>query len=437
MIPAPLAHPWNSSELHNTYGLDGLPLTIGTQTRETRSLGPNILLTKPPQLVSRPAADATTIPFWRTSLNQAIRELFSQSLGRLAGAAAFTGLSQLNEYKASSNFATVLGAASAGICSVQLLRHQIGTASTAQKMSVGLSTLAAMTAGGVIAGYASMATVSIIASGSLVAAIASSTTRNTDLTATETEADIEPGQHRCADEHLALGTKILGFLAASTPFLVGFLVNPSFWLNHDPAVGNRNLSVAIEAVSIELAKAVVSNLGVSVNRDTLIFEERFKVAMMGLLPYVIASVLCNGVAGGLLHAELTSDQFKSLIVPALVGTLANCVKGAANTAAARYIRQQNENSNSNADPVIHTDQGLTWPISVQLAPKVMLRYLMISCRDSLFFGLKKAGLQPALANGLSVMVYASFAQFRDVTFDLMQGEGWSGARIKPETPAAI
>jgi len=41
----------------------------------------------------------------------------------------------------------------------------------------------------------------------------------------------------------------------------------------------------------------------------------------------------------------------------------------------------------------------------------------------LFFGLKKAGVHPDLANACAMAVYASFAQFRELTFDLMQGEG--------------
>jgi hypothetical protein len=437
MTPIPLTPACHSNDVQKTYAHASLCITTHARSVETRSPKNDIPPVKPPHLVSRAAADETLIPFWRTSLNQAIREIFSQSLGRLAGAAAFTQMSHMGGNKAASDFAAILGALSAGICSAQLLRHQIGSSTTAQKVGVGLVSVAAMAAGGVITGYASIPTVSMIASGSLISALASIAMRNTDLPETDVEPATESGSYRYPDENLALGIKITGFIAASTPFLIAFMVNPSFWLNHDPTVGTRNISIAIESLSIELSKAIVSNLGLSVNRDALLFEEKFKVAMMGLLPYVIASVLCNGVAGGLLHAELTSDQFKSLILPALVGTLANCVKGAANAAAARYVHQQKAESETNANSVIRPSQGLTWPISAQLAPKIMLRYLMISCRDSLFFGLKKAGLQPALANALSMMVYAGFAQFRDVTFDLMQGEGWSTASSPPSASEII
>lgn len=215
------------------------------------------------------------------------------------------------------------------------------------------------------------------------------------------------------------------------------MVNPSFWLNDDTAIGNRNLSVAVEALSIELAKATIGTVGISVKQDALIFEEKFKAAMMALLPYVIASVLCNSVVGSLLQAELNSDQFTKLILPALVGALANCVKGAANAAAARYVSDPDATLMSGGERITRPGQGLQWPLSAQLAPKVMLRYLMISCRDSLFFGLQKAGVRPALANGLSMMVYASFAQFRDLTFDLMQGQGWSKPQLRVHVPAAV
>ena len=67
----------------------------------------------------------------------------------------------------------------------------------------------------------------------------------------------------------------------------------------------------------------------------------------------------------------------------------------------------------------------------------MLRYLMISCRDSLFFGLKKAGVHPDLANACSMVVYTGFSQFRELTFDLMQGEGWGKTGIKPGAPDIV
>jgi hypothetical protein len=344
-----------------------------------------------------------------------------------------------------------LGAVSAGFCAGQLLQHQIDNASPAQKIGVGLASVAAMVAGGVIAGYASMPTVCMIASGSLVAALASSAARNANASNGETGPEVEAesviqsdsetnselGNHRCSDENITLGIKILGFTAASAPFLIGFLVNPSYWLNHDTNTSTRNFSVLVEALTVELTKATISTVGISVNKDAMVFEEKFKTAMMGLLPYVIASVLLNSVAGGLLQAELRSDQFTNLIVPALVGALANCVKGAANAAAARYVSDPNANFLQANEQTTRPHQGFQWPLSKQLTPKVMLRYLMISCRDSLFFGLKKAGVHPDLANACSMAVYAGFSQFRELTFDLMQGEGWSEPTIKQGGPTVV
>jgi hypothetical protein len=120
-----------------------------------------------------------------------------------------------------------------------------------------------------------------------------------------------------------------------------------------------------------------------------------------------------------------------------VGALANCIKGAANAAASRYVSDPHASFLQASKQTTHPHLGFQWPISKQLAPKVMLRYLMISCRDSLFFGLKKAGVHPDLANACAMAVYASFAQFRDISFDLMQGEGWSEAGIKPGAPDVV
>jgi hypothetical protein len=432
----------------NTSTRDKLEITIDNTPVGLRSGKADSSTADPPRLVSRPASEDTPIPLWRTSGTQVLRELISQSLGRLGGAATFTGLSNS---KMSPVPVALLGAVSAGVCAGQLLQHQIGNATPAQKIGVGVASVAAMVAGGVITGYASMPAVCMIASGYLVAAIASSATRSANVSDGETDPEIEaasitnldavtqsaPGNQRFSDENIRLGIKILGFTAASTPIVIGFLVNPSYWLNHDAYVSTRNFSVLIEALTVELTKATLSTVGISVNKDAMVFEEKFKTAMMGLLPYVIASVILNSVAGGLLQAELQSDLFTNLIVPALVGALANCIKGAANAAAARYVSDPNANFLQASEQTTRPHQGLQWPISKQLTPKVMLRYLMISCRDSLFFGLKKAGVHPDLANACSMAVYAGFSQFRELTFDLMQGEGWSEPTIKQRGPTVV
>lgn len=437
-----------SNDHGNTSTRDKLEITIDNTPVGLRSGKADSSTADPPRLVSRPASEDTPIPLWRTSGTQVLRELISQSLGRLGGAATFT---RLSNSKMSPVPVALLGAVSAGVCAGQLLQHQIGNATPAQKIGVGVASVAAMVAGGVITGYASMPTVCMIASGSLVAAIASIANRRANTLESETDSEFasESGIHsdavtqsasgnrRFSDENIRLGIKILGFTAASTPILIGFLVNPSYWLNHDAYVSTRNFSVLIEALTVELTKATLSTVGISVNKDAMVFEEKFKTAMMGLLPYVIASVLLNSVAGGLLQAELQSDLFTNLIVPALVGALANCIKGAANAAAARYVSDPNANFLQASEQTTRPHQGLQWPISKQLTPKVMLRYLMISCRDSLFFGLKKAGVHPDLANACSMAVYAGFSQFRELTFDLMQGEGWSEPTIKQRGPTVV
>lgn len=432
----------------NTSTRDNLEITIDNPPVGLRSGKADFSTANPPRLVSRPASEDTTVPLWKTSGTQVLRELISQSLGRLGGAATFTGLSNS---KMSPVPVALLGAVSAGFCAGQLLKHQIGNATPAQKIGVGVASVAAMVAGGVITGYASMPTVCMIASGYLVAAIASSATRSANVSDGETDPEIEAasgihsdavtrsasGNQRFSDENIRLGIKILGFTAASAPILIGFLVNPSYWLNHDANVSTRNFSVLVEALTVELTKATLSTVGISVNKDAMVFEEKFKTAMMGLLPYVIASVILNSVAGGLLQAELQSDLFTNLIVPALVGALANCIKGAANAAAARYVSDPNANFLQASEQTTRPHQGFQWPISKQLTPKVMLRYLMISCRDSLFFGLKKAGVHPDLANALSMAIYACFSQYRELTFDLMQGEGWSEPTIKQGRPTVV
>ena len=444
MIPIPTVPDRISNDYPYTPGADDPHIIIDNPPSQAPLHKADACSARLPRLVSRTAEDGTPIPLWRTSLNQAIRELLTQSVGRLAGAAAYTGLSHL---KGAANPATVIGAVSAGVCAEQLLQHQIGTASTAQKAGVGLASVAAMVAGGVITGYASIPTACIIASGSLVAAIASSAARSAYDSENETDAEAaaeikaeidtdthsSSAQNRCPDEHITLGLKVLSFTAASAPFLIGFLVKPSFWLDHDANIGPRNLSVMIEALAVELSKATVSTVGVSVNKDTMVFEQKFKTAMIGFLPYVISSVLLNSVAGSLLQAELRSDQFTKLIIPALVGALANSVKGAANAAAARYVSDPDATLLQAGNQTTLPHEGMQWPVSAQLAPKVMLRYLMISCRDSLFFGMKKAGVHPDLANVCSMAVYASFAQFRELSIDLMQGDGWS----KPESGPSL
>lgn len=446
MIPTHIVPARTSNDLGNANVSESLTITTSDPSVETLPRKAGVSPANSPRLVSRPVSDETPIPFWRTSLNQAIRELFSQSVGRLASAGMFTALRGSNMPAAP---AIVMGAMSAGYCAGQLLQHQIGTASTAQKVGVGIASVTAMVDGGVITGYASMPTACIIASGSFIAAVASSatisshglgietTTEAEPEIDSETEPESEPEYQRCPDENLALGYKIIGFTSASTPILIGFLVNPSFWMSHDAAIGPRNFSVMVEALSVELAKATVSTVGISVNKDALVFEERFKTAMMGLLPYVISSVLLNSVVGSLLQAELESDQFTHLIVPALVGVFANCIKGAANAAAARYLNDPDATFLQAGNQTTRAHQGLQWPINAQLTPKVMLRYLMISCRDSLFIGMKNAGVRPEIANALSMAIYAGFSQFRELTFDLMQGQGWTQPTLRTGPPVDV
>ena len=144
----------------NTSTRDKLEITIDNTPVGLRSGKADSSTADPPRLVSRPASEDTPIPLWRTSGTQVLRELISQSLGRLGGAATFTGLSNS---KMSPVPVALLGAVSAGVCAGQLLQHQIGNATPAQKIGVGVASVAAMVAGGVITGYASMPAVCMIA----------------------------------------------------------------------------------------------------------------------------------------------------------------------------------------------------------------------------------------------------------------------------------
>jgi hypothetical protein len=207
-----------SDDRGNTYTRDSLEITIDNPPVGTRSGKAKSSKANSPRLVSRPASGDTPISLWKTSGTQVLREFISQSLGRLGGAATFTGLSSSKMPPVPVAF---LGAVSAGFCAGQLLQHQIDSASPAQKIGVGLASVAAMVAGGVITGYASMPTVCMIASGSLVAALASSAARNANASNDETDPEVEAesvihsdsetnsesGNHRCSDENITLGIK--------------------------------------------------------------------------------------------------------------------------------------------------------------------------------------------------------------------------------------
>ncbi len=133
-----------SNDHVNTSIRTNLEITINNPPVGTRSGQADSYIADAPRLVSRPVSENTQIPLWKTSGTQVLREFISQSLGRLGGAATFTGLSNSKMPPAPVAF---LGAVSTGFCAGQLLQHQIGTATRARKIGVGLASVAAMVAG--------------------------------------------------------------------------------------------------------------------------------------------------------------------------------------------------------------------------------------------------------------------------------------------------
>ncbi len=342
-------------------------------------------------------------------ISHALRDYLGQGLGRTAGLAIYCGLATLDELGLRIA-AGVTGAAIGGRFAWRLASAQIGSDSGWQQAGVGLCTVLGAATGGTIAALGTSHPVLGIAAGSLMAACASATRK---CAADAVELDN-------AHEFKA-GAAIVGGLSG---IAVAVYVDHA-WKVDASLLPARNLGLVAESTVIETCKSGFERLGPSVERHALSFEGRLMVALSGMLPYVATAVLLNGYVSGRLQPGHDSQRVDELIAPALVGAIANAVRGASNALAVCLLHRHARFRAHGDQDCFRDHSGLKRPRPRTVTDKACVRYFLSACRNALYARLRDAGLSVVDANCIAQGVYACFAQCRDLINDLVRGDGWS------------
>ncbi len=107
-----------------------------------------------------------------------------------------------------------------------------------------------------------------------------------------------------------------------------------------PEIAARNMGVAVESIIVEPGKSTFERVGPSMNRSLLNFNERVQSSFYGVLPYAVATIILNGYVSGLLQPANDSTEFEKLILPLMIGTIANGVRGISNAIAVHSVHAQ-------------------------------------------------------------------------------------------------
>lgn len=392
-IPAnPLARPFHS------------PCEPGLQDTQTASVK------SPPAPVLAAVAHGT-------------RDLLGQALGRTVGLAALTGAAHIANASLALRFAAgTAGALAAGTQAFLLAKSQIGLETRQQQAAVALCTLAASAGGACITALGAMQPVTALAIG--VPATAAMSVMRLCTAHTEESQSVD-------------ACKAIVFSMVTAASLTAVCVLDKIWVASAPDFAARSLGVVCEASVIELCKSSFERVGPSVDRKALNFNGRVLGSLAGTLPYVAATVLLSGYASGLLQSAVDSHEFKDLILPLLVGALANAVRGASNASAVYLLHKADICIALPTAESLRPGTGPQRPDLQRVAQKTAVRFFLSTCRNAMYMKLRDQGLSVLQAGGLAQCTYAFFAQNRDLIFDLMQGEGWVTKLSEPEAAQVV
>jgi hypothetical protein len=358
----------------------------------------------------------TKPPILATTLCHATRDLLGQCLGRTAGLGIFTAITHATWSPVSASILVgSAGAIAAGTQAFLISRHQIGISTLAHKTAVSLCTVTGAVVGASIVALGSSQPVIALAIG-----VAATTAVSLVKFCLHTQPD--------ADELSDTAKATVFGMTTATSLVTYTLIHPS-WLATEKTIASRSIGVMIESSIVELCKASFERLGPSVNRGALTFNGKVISSLMGLLPYVAASVLLNGYVSGLMQPAHDSHEFMDLWAPLMIGALSNAVRGASNSAAVFYLQQKQVQVSDPNAKLIRPSQGVLQPNGDKVGQKTCVRMFLSCCRNALYFHLRERGMTVLQASCLAQFSYAFFAQSRDLIFDLMQGEGWTEPRI--------
>lgn len=364
--------------------------------------------------VSRSADNTPPAPSMRSRvaracLSHAARDFVGQTVGRLLGLSVYSLLSTLGEtpMRVASG---IVGAGAGCRLSYMIACEQIGTATYRQCAAVGACTIVGTVIGGVIVGAGSNQIVSGLAAGSLITSAISWPGKWTSTTEEKQSIDeLKTGS--------AIGVTFAGIGVAS-------------WCDHHWKVGSnlypaRNLGLIVESTVIELCKSSFERLGPSVNRNALTFEGKVAASLLGMAPYVAATVFFNGYVSGRMQPNQETTAFAKLAAPLIVGAIANAVRGFSNALAVYNLHANGYFIADENTDILRDHTGAQWPEAETVMNKTSIRYLLSACRNAVYARLRDSGMSVELATEIAQGVYACYAQCRDLIHDIARGEGWS------------
>lgn len=354
-------------------------------------------------------------------LSHATRDFAGQTVGRLLGLGVYSLLSTLGEMpvRVASG---IVGAGAGARLSYMIAREQIGTGSYSQCAAVGACTIVGTVIGGVIVGVGSNQIVCGLAAGSLFTSAISWSRKWTSTTEEkQLVTDLKTGS--------AIGVTFAGIGVAS-------------WCDQQWKVGSnlypaRNLGLIVESTVIEVCKSSFERLGPSVNRNALNFEGKVVASMVGMAPYVAATVFFNGYVSGRMQPNHETAEFAELAAPLIVGAIANAVRGFSNALVAYQLHSNGYFVADDKTTNLRDHAGAQWPEAETVLNKSAIRYLLSACRNAVYARLRDSGLSVELASEIAQGVYACYAQCRDLIHDIARGEGWSEPKVVQRPSAEL
>ena len=367
-----------------------------------------------------PACNLLRQPTMIAYAAHATRDCFGQLIGRTAGLAIYTATFALAEKMFPLTIAAgVVGAVSGAVQSWMLASDHIGTDTPLHLLATLGCTAAGAAVGGSISAIGVTQPVVTLAVGGTLTAVASVMRLWAQ----------NPEDHARVDSSKG----IVAFLGAATTLTAVATVDRDWHAPEDIAA--RNMGTLGESLTVEFFKSTLERVGPSVDRQALNFNGKMLASLAGSLPYVIATVLLNGVVSGLLQPSGPSDthRFNELILPTLIGALANAVRGFVNASAVGQLHAHQIGIAHPERELLRPHQGFRKPERDRIIVKTAIRFFISSCRNAIYTKLRAKGLSPTEAASIAQLIYGFFAQNRDVIFDILHGEGW--VPVKEESPA--
>jgi len=344
----------------------------------------------------------------------AARDFAGQLVGRVAGLAIYTGAYSIAKRMLPLSICVgAVGAISGATLGHMLSSQQIGTHTPARCLGSVACTLGGAMAGGAIAAAGSTQPVMTLAVGCTLTAAMSIM----KLWSRNAEDD------DCVDDLKG----IAAFMGTAATLTAACVTDHDWHTSNDIAA--RNLGVLGESMTVEFFKSTLERCGSSIDRQALNFNGKVLSSLAGTLPYVAATVFINGVIAGLFQPGSTDDShlFGDLLLPTMIGALANAARGFANASATECLYEWNIGTARPQRDLVRPHTGVKKPEGDRILTKTAIRFFISSCRNAVYTKLRSKGLTPIQAGIIAQSIYGFFAQNRDLIFDLMQGEGWVAA----------